>query len=71
MNLDPSDSEGVYDDDSISSESKISASQSLADHAKMTGIILLGNGKVKPAIFHSSQLASPALDRWHVSFPAG
>lgn len=38
VNLDPSDSEGVDDDDSRSSESEISASQSLADHAKRTGM---------------------------------
>jgi hypothetical protein len=38
VNLDPSDSEGADDDDSRSSESEMSASQSIADHAKKMGM---------------------------------
>jgi hypothetical protein len=38
VNLDPSDSEGADDDDSRSSDSEISPSQSMADHAKKMGM---------------------------------
>jgi hypothetical protein len=38
VNLDPSDSEGADDDDSRSSESEISVSHSIAEHAKKMGM---------------------------------